>query len=149
MNRFFGIVGFLAAGMTACFAFLFACGPWSGIYSSHLAPGISIWVWLQWGAVCVIAISVVFGFYWCSLKSHWAALRSNAAMPPAAWRGVCGSYLACGVIFGFPLYFPDRSGTHQIEHGLYLCLAGCCLLLGALAAKRGICYKQNKSVPKC
>jgi hypothetical protein len=147
MNRFFGITGFLAAGMTAIIASLIAYGPWISIYSSQRAPGISVWVWIQWGAVSAIGIGVVFAFVWCSLKSHWAALRSNAAMSPAAWRGVCGVYLSCSVVFALPLFSGDPSGTHRIENYLYLCLASCCLLLGALAAKRGICCKQNKSVP--
>ena len=147
MNRFFGITGFLAATFAAFCAFCIAYLPWIDLRFTDTPRVIPIWVWLLWGAMVAIGVSAVSVFLWCSLKSHWASLKTNAVMSSAAWRGVLGSYLICGVIFGLPLYSRARSGTNQIEQGLYLCLAGCCLLLGMLAAKRGFCDKRKVSVP--
>lgn len=145
MNRIFGITGFFAAGMTLLWGwFVIGLPWWIPIYGSR---GLSMppWAWLLWGAVSAVGIAVVFAFFRRSLKDHWAALRHNAPMSSAAWRGVCGVYLLVMLALALPFLKEDPSGTHQTERYLYTGLVGCCLALAVLAARRGFSHCTHDS----
>lgn len=134
MNRTFAITGFLAAGMAVLCVWFIICLPWFRIYSSH-SPEASIW--LPWAGASTIGLALIFAFMRYSLTAHWAALRRNAPMPSAAWRGVGGVYLLMMLAFSLPVLQGDPSGTHRAEMYLYTCLAGLCLVLTTIAFSCG------------
>ena len=136
MNRTFAITGLLAAGMAALWVWFIICLPWFHIYSSR-SPVASIW--LPWVGASAVGVALIFAFIRYSLTAHWAALRRNAPMPSAAWRGVGGVYLLVMLAFALPVLEGDPSGTHRAEMYLYTCLAGLCLVLTAVAFSRGFC----------
>ncbi|MES2921185.1 MAG: hypothetical protein V4819_06555 [Verrucomicrobiota bacterium] len=137
MNRFFGITGLLAGGMSLLWVWFLIASPWLNLYGAGRSSG-PIWVLLLWGAMCVIGVGVAFAFLHCSLKGHWAALRRNAPLTSKSWRGVCGIYLLLMIAFAFPVLSGDPSGTHTTEMYLYVCLTVCSFAFGALAARRGV-----------
>ena len=137
MNRLFGISGFLAAGMTIFWLWFVICLPWIPVYNSR-SPAMARWVlWVAVVAVVAIGCTVAFAFLRCSLTAHWAALCRNTRLPASACRGVSGIYLLLMCAFSFPSFADDPSGTHQTERYLYIFLAACCLVLGALSIRNG------------
>ena len=134
MNRTFAITGLLAAGMSVFWVWFIFCLPWFPIYNPR-SPDVSIW--LAWGGASAVGITLIFAFIRYSLTAHWAALRRNAPMPSAAWRGAGGIYLLVMLAFALPALSGDPSGTHQAEMYLYICLAGLGLVLATLAFSRG------------
>ena len=134
MNRTFAIIGLLAAGMAVLWVWFIICLPWFRIYNSR-SPDASIW--LPWVVASAASIALIFAFMRYSLTAHWAALRRNAPMPSAAWRGVGGVYLLVMLACALPVLAGDPSGTHRAEMYLYACLAGLCLLLATIAFSRG------------
>lgn len=135
MNRIFAIMGFLAAGMDMVWVWFVICLPWFPFFSSdHRTPPS---LWLLWVAVCVLGLAVIALFLRLSLTAHWAALRRNASISRAAWRGICGIYLLVMLLFALPVLSPDPSGSHRVEEYGYGCLAGMALALSIVALRRG------------
>jgi hypothetical protein len=136
MNRLFSIAGFLAAGAFAFLIFFAALVPFSPVVSSN-GGGRHGWIVGLWVLGVLVGIRVLLGFLAFSTESHWAALRRNTQITPAAWRRVCGVYVLLAVIFFVSIPGDGFSGTHRLELFSALFFGSCCSALAVISIVKG------------
>ena len=144
MNCLFSITGFLAAGMFAVIVFVVTVLPF--IYVFGYSASLPLQAWALWALAVAMGIRAVLVFVAFSLEPHWAALRRNAQITPAAWRGVCGIYVLLALALCPTSFAADPSGTHGVEKYCYMFFASCCSVLGVVSMVNGFC-RHRRNLP--